>query len=189
MGKDDLARWRDALQLLPLAEEVAAQAGTHMRVLFQPAFHAPGCLTLHIKDGASTVELVVPGPSVCDWVREASRQRNSASVPSALLGDLHWAAAPVAPDALERFQVAVAGTTLVSLGDTRPGAGRDGMLVDGEVVVEGVAATFAAWSPTAREEPAVYQVCCALLDLGRACLRDAQSQTALGNLQRYLHPG
>ena len=183
-----MARWRDALQLLPLAEEAPAQAGTHIRVLFQPAFHAPGCLTLHIQPQAGTSELILPGPSVCDWVRQTNRQRDRALVPPPRTADLYWVAAPVPGGALERFQGAVTGIPLTRLGDTRPGGGRDGMLIDGEVVVEGVAGTFAAWSPTASEAPAIYQVCQALLDLGRACLRDAPSQTALGHLQGYLHP-
>ena len=187
--EDDLAPWREALQLLPLAEEVAASAGTHLRVLFQPAFHAPGCLTLHLQDRASIVEFVVLGPTVSAWVWQASRQRDPAPVSSSMLADLHWATAPIPIDARARFQRAVTGIPLVRLGDTRSGMGRDGMLIDGEVVADGVAGTFAAWSPTASGEPTVYQACLAVLDLARACLRDAQSQTALGNLQRYLHAG
>ena len=142
-SEDNLAHWRDALQLLPLAEEGPAQRGTHLRVLFQPAFHDPGCLTLHLQAQASTVEFILPGPSVQAWVRQASdpRARSERVAPP----DLYWVAAPVSIAALERFQAAVAGIALAALGDRRPSTGRDGMLIDGEVVEAGVGSTFAAW--------------------------------------------
>lgn len=173
--KDSLARLRDMLQLLPLAEEVMARPGIHLRVLFQPAFHPPGCLTLHLQDQTSTVEFVLRNPS------------SHSVMPTSPQADLHWATAPIPTAPLERFQAAIAGIVLAGLGDTRPREGRDGMLIDGEVIEDGVLSTFAAWSPTATEEPAVYQVCMALLDLGRACLPDEHSQTRLNQIQRYLH--
>ncbi len=172
--EDDLARLRDALQLLPLAEEVTDGPGTHLRVLFQPAFHASGCLTLHLQDRVSTVEVVLRNPSA------------RSPLPASSQADLHWATAPIPTAPLERFHAAVAGIVLAGLGDTRPHAGRDGMLIDGEVMEDGVLSTFAAWSPGPTGEPDTYQVCTALLDLARACLPDEHSQTGLAQIQRYL---
>jgi hypothetical protein len=187
--EDTFAYWRDALQLLPLADEANGQPGTHLRVLFRPAFHNPACLTLHLQEPASSLECILPDPSVWDWVRQASRARDPAPVPALAVAALSWMVAPVPRAVEEQFQSAVAGIAITGLGDTRPGEGRDGLLIDGEFVVEGVAGAFAAWSPTAAGEPAVYRVCMAVLDLGRACLPDEPSQTALSNIQRYLHPG
>lgn len=184
----DLARWLDALQLLPLAAEGAAQPGTHLRVLFRPAFHPPACLTLHAQEGTGMVEVVLPGPAIWDEVRQQRRPGDRSPASSPGRGDLYWATAPVPSAALAQFQEAVAGIVLTALGDTRPANGRDGMLIDGEVVAAGVAATFAAWSPTAAAEPAVYRVCMAVLELGQSCLPDESAQAALGQIQSYLHP-
>jgi hypothetical protein len=183
----ELACWRDALHLLPLAEEVSASPGTHLRVLFQPTFHAPGCLTLHLQERVSTIELILPGPATREWVRQAIGRRDQSPLPPPP-GDLAWTAAPVPVPVRDQFGAALAGIALAGLGDTRPHAGRDGLLIDGEVAEEGVAGTFAAWSPTAVDAPAVYQVCRALLALGRACLSDEQSRTVLSQIERYLHP-
>src|SRR5690348_14359971 len=65
------ARWREALQLLPLADEVAGQPGTHLRVLFRPAFHAPACLTLHLPAQGGAVEIILPGTGAGEWVWQA----------------------------------------------------------------------------------------------------------------------
>jgi hypothetical protein len=185
--EDDLARWREALHLLPLAVAAPPPPGTHLRVLFQPTFHAPACLTLHLQEGASTVELILPRSAVRDWVRQAPGAEDRSRMPPPPPGRPARVTAPVPAGAVARFQDAIAGIVLAQLGDTRPGVGRDGLLIDGEVVEEGVAGLFAAWSPTAAGEPDVFRVCWALLDLGRACLPDEQSQTALGQIQRYLH--
>jgi hypothetical protein len=184
---DDVAYWRDALQLLPLAEEVNGQPGTHLRVLFRPAFHDPACLTLHLQEPASALECILPDPAIWDWVRQATRAGEAAPPPPPVVAARSWVVTPVPGGVRERFQNAIAGISLVTLGETRPGNGRDGMLVDGEVVEAGARGTFAAWSPTAAGEPAVYRVCLALLDLGRACLPDEPSQTTLDHIQRYLH--
>jgi hypothetical protein len=185
--EDALAARRDALQLLPLADDVQAQPGTHLRVLFQPAFHSSGCLTLHLQGPASTVEVVLERPARRDGGRQESDPPRRSPGSAAAAGELYWAAAPVPAAVRERFQEAIAGIALAGLGDRRAGNGRDGMLIDGEVVADGVVSTFAAWSPTATQEPDVYQVCQAVLDLGRACLPDEPGQTGLIQIQGYLH--
>jgi len=176
----------DAMQVLPLGAE-SGDRGNLYQALFQPAFHAVTCVTVHDGGNPAAVEVVVASPSVRVRVMQqiGVRLGPGPQVP-APGGDLQWEHAEVPVGELLRFRQAVAGRGWESPPAALADGGRDGLTVRGEVGEGGSVYRFHTWSPTAGADAEAYRYCVAILDVALASVRNARSRLALLDIYPYL---
>lgn len=173
------ALWRELCGLRPLDHTSFSGVSRVWRAAMHPTFHDDVVITLTDVDAGGWIELRVLPAQARTWAMGA------AGFGAPMHGE------PPAPrvwedvltaDALEAVAAAMPRLPLHSLAP----AGRDGMTIDHEALVDGAEHRFSSWSPTQSTAPLHHAYIVALCTLAARRFADPAAQAAIQPLASYL---
>lgn len=171
--------WRARCALRPLDHPTFSGVSRVWRVELHPSFHDDVAITVTDVDAGGWIELRALPVAARHWaMRDAGM---SAQVQGDPPVPRVWEAT-VSADAMDALAAAMPKLPLYSVAP----AGRDGMTVDHEALVDGAHHRFSSWSPTPARAPLHYAWVVALCDLAARTLRDPAAQAVIHPLAAYL---
>lgn len=170
--------WRARCGLRPLEHPTFSGVSRVWRATLHPTFHDDLAVTVTDMDAGGFVELRALAQVARTWAMR------DAGLPALVAGDAPvprvWEA-PVSADVLADLAAQMPRLPLHSLP-----AGRDGMVVHHEALVDGAVHRFTSWSPTPARAPLHHAWVVALCGLAARTFTDPAAQAAVHPLAAYL---
>lgn len=171
--------WRARCALRPLDHPTFSGVSRVWRVELHPAFHDDVAITVTDVDRGGWIELRGLSHVARAWaMRDAGMHASPQGEPPR---PRVWEGT-LSADALESLAAAMPRLPL----HTVPVAGRDGITVDHEAVVDGAHHRFSSWCPTPSRAPLHYAYVVALCDLAARTFREPEARAIIHPLAGYL---
>ncbi len=173
------AAWRALCALRPLDHPSFSDVSRVWRAEIHPAFHDDVAVTVTDVDAGGWIELRVLPAAARAWAMAA------AGMTAPMLGEAPkprvWECALPA-DAVDALAASMPRLPLHNV----PVAGRDGVTVDHEAVIDGVTHRFSSWCPSPSRAPLHHAYVVSLCGLAARRFTDPAALAALQSVAAYL---